>query len=533
MKKAIEDNTVSVIQKAISFFRIPVTNGTIKESLKAHPQYPTFKSICDVLNDWNIEHYPLKYEIDEIKDIKTPFIIHFMNGGGQLAFVIKIEDNKVYYFDSYKTKKVNSLDDFSEMCSGAIILICPGEKSGEKEYSKKRQNEILSNAVLPGVIGTVILIIIITVLMAFSNGGLLSNKTQYLLFLTKTIGIVLSVLLVMHEFEVHTSLIDKLCHIHKSTNCNSVLNDTSSKIFGWFGWADVGFVYFMGGFLVLLQNFSSPDLTLLAIMSAISLPYPIFSIYYQGFVLKKWCPLCLGVQVILIAEFLILLSQFSKLHFSLTATLIFSLAFIVVNIVYLLTNMYYREKLANEVHYYKYLGFKKDPDVLKTLLLNQSYYHIPVTSHSLVFGSQSATLIITAFLSLRCSHCARAFNKIKDMLNDKEEIKVNIILISSDFETINALYYLNQECKEKEALELLDHWYNQYPYSKDSISEIYCIPEDFNVIDEIKNENYKLYKECNVNGTPNFFVNGYSLPNQYDITDVKYFPKIIKIPKPV
>jgi len=113
-------------------------------------------------------------------------------------------------------------------------------------------------------------------------------------------------------------LTDKLCHLNKATNCNTVLNDKASKVFGWFGWADVGFVYFTGGFLFLLLNLNEQSLSLLAILSALSVPYPLFSIYYQGFVLKKWCPMCLGIQLILIIEFILLLPLFSQFSFALT-----------------------------------------------------------------------------------------------------------------------------------------------------------------------------------------------------------------------
>jgi len=83
-------------------------------------------------------------------------------------------------------------------------------------------------------------------------------------------------------------------------------------------------------------------------------------------------------------------------------------------------------------NYYKYLGFKKNPDILKLLLMNQTPYEIPLSGNSLVFGNRKASIKITAFMSLHCSHCAKAFEKIRDMLNDKEDILVNLVLMASD-----------------------------------------------------------------------------------------------------
>ncbi len=517
-----EDNTIAVLQRAIRHFRIPVTNGTIRESLKAHPQYPTFKSICDVLNEWEIENYPVRYKPDEIKGIKSPFIAHLKADGGQLVFVTRINNEAIYYFDSYKTKRTNTLNDFLEMCSGAVVLINPTEKSGEREFRIKKQNEILKRMLLPAIIGTILIFAIVAIITLSFQDSLYINKIQYLLFLTKAMGIALSVLLIFQEFDIHTSIGDKICHINKNTSCNTVLNDKASKIFGWFGWADIGFIYFLGGFLALLQTIRTPDFSLLALVSALALPYPVYSIYYQGFILKKWCPLCLGVQLILIFEFLLLIPYLKLSQLTFSEILSFIFTFWVVGIIYTLFNMYYREKVANATHYQKYLGFRKNPDVLKALLFSQPHYNIPVTNHSLLFGSEKASSMITAFLSLHCSPCARAFRQIRKVLSEDNGIKVFIILIASDLETLNAIYYLNEQNRKKEAMELLEQYYERSPSSSSDIYEKYNIPVKVKSTDEITKENYKLYKDCNVNGTPTIYVNGYLLHKQYDIEDLKH-----------
>lgn len=46
------------------------------------------------------------------------------------------------------------------------------------------------------------------------------------------------------------------------------------------------------------------------------------------------------------------------------------------------------------------------------------------------------------------------------------------------------------------------------------------------ISNEVSNEKSKLFNACNVIGTPTFFVNGYLLPNQYDISDLKYFSEV-------
>ncbi len=136
------------------------------------------------------------------------------------------------------------------------------------------------------------------------------------------------------------------------------------------------------------------------------------------------------------------------------------------------------------------------------------------------------TILNKYFLSLQCSHCARAFEKIKEMLKSEIKTEINVVMITSDNKILNTLYHLNRLNKDDKALDLLDQWYNADPYSRSKISETLCIPDVNEVSKEVSNENYRLYKVCNVIGTPTFFVNGYLLPNQYDIDDIKYFSEV-------
>jgi uncharacterized membrane protein len=526
MKKAREDNTVSIIQRAVKHFEIPVTKSTVKEALKSHTYYPSFKSICDTLNDWKVENHPLKYQPEEMKELIAPYIAHFNGGGGQLAFVSEIRNERIVYYDSYNSKQEVDFPKFTERCSGAVILLNPDEKSGEKDYRRKWQDEVISNAVLPVSAFSVLLFAVLAVINSLVTSSMSFDTTKALLLLTKATGIILSVLLVLHEFEVRLSLTEKLCHLNKSTNCNTVLNDKASKVFGWVGWADVGFIYFTGCLLFLLQGAGSGNYSLLAILSALSLPYPVFSIYYQGFVLKKWCPMCLGVQLILIIEFVLLLPQFSDLNFSFSSISVVILNFLVTGIIYILIIMYLREKMSGEIHYYKYLGFKKNSNVLGTLLFNQKHYEIPVTETSLVFGKKDSSITITAFLSLQCSHCARVFEKIKDIIKSEADVAINIILMTSDTKILNTLYHYNRTKMDDEALSLFDQWYSTDSYSRIKVSETLCIIEVDDISKKVSNENLELYKSCNVIGTPTFFINGYLLPRQYEIDDIKYFMEI-------
>ena len=160
MKREKEDNTVGIIQRAVKHFRIHVIKSSVKEALKSHPNYPTFKSICDTLNEWHVENYPLRYEIDELKDLEAPYIVHFNKVGGQIGFVTDIGNDHVTCYTSYKEKTKIKKKKFVESCSGAVISLNPDEQSGEKDFLTKWQNELINKSILPLALFAVLVFII-------------------------------------------------------------------------------------------------------------------------------------------------------------------------------------------------------------------------------------------------------------------------------------------------------------------------------------------------------------------------------------
>ena len=324
-----EDNTVFVLQKAVEQLKIKVSKESIKEDLLSNPNYPKLKSICDTLKKYNVEYYPLKLTIEEIKDLEMPFIAHSDQGGGRLVFVKEIKSNKVTFFVSEKKIETRDFENFARLLSGAVILMQAKEDSGEKEYKTKRQNELINKTLLPlGIISIIIWIIF----NLFSRSNISGFQPGYILsglIATKITGLVASLFLVLYELKVQIPIADKICRFSSKTDCDTVLSSNASKLFGWINWADAGLIYFTGTLLYLSTVIESSSLWILSLISTSALPYPVFSIYYQGVKAKKWCPFCLLVQLVLIAEFILLFPLIKLVSISITQLLAITLSFLV------------------------------------------------------------------------------------------------------------------------------------------------------------------------------------------------------------
>ncbi|NJO92978.1 MAG: hypothetical protein HC831_31475 [Chloroflexia bacterium] len=109
MNIPLEDNTICVIQKVIQYYNIQVSNESIIEFLKSHPNYPSFKSICDAFNNWKIEHYPLRYNRKELRELQSPYIAHLNENGGLLVFVTKVWEGHVICYYTHRNPKKSLL----------------------------------------------------------------------------------------------------------------------------------------------------------------------------------------------------------------------------------------------------------------------------------------------------------------------------------------------------------------------------------------------------------------------------------------
>jgi uncharacterized membrane protein len=526
-----EENVVFVLQKAIKHLKIKVTNTSVKEFLLAHPHYPSLKSICDALNKWKIENYPLSLELEEIKALEMPFIAHLKISGGQFVFVEGIKSNQVTFYTS-EGKAINEdFEKFSEKLSGAVVVMEAGKNLGEKEYRQIRQNEILNKSLLPL---SLITLFILAVFNFISGSGGAFSSLQFIfwgLLATKILGLTASVFLILHELKVHTPLADKICGFSSKTDCDTVLSSNASKLFGWINWADAGLIFFSGSLFYLLGAPGNNSLWILAIISILSLPYPIFSIYYQSVKLKKWCPFCLIVQLVLILEFILLIPTFKSIAFSGIDFLQLIVSFSIPAAIWFIFKAYYNKSGEQSKDHYSFLQFKRNPEIFLHLLQSKGYTEFLENENSLVLGNPNAKLTVTAFLSLYCNPCAGAFNKLKKLLDDCPEVKVNAVFSVYDDEEskklINALYSTYNNKYNEQTMDFLYKWYSMPKQNRKSMYEN-GLNEDVGLSKQVGEKNKALFEHFKVAGTPTIYVNGYKFPNQYEYSDMEYYIDEIK-----
>ena len=523
----LDDNVIAVVKKAIRYYKLPISQHTITEGLLSHPHYPTLKSVCDLFDDWKIDHYPMRMDKDELKQAETPFIAHLNDGKEKLAFVPGLNGNgQVEYFDAPGKGKTLKEEDFFSKYSGVSILISPDEQVRGSDDVEKRQADQLHYA-LPYVGGLALTLCMVYAVLR-SEIFLNITITHVGLWITKLAGLSLSLLLIAKDLNLTSRLADTLCSMGKKTDCNSLLRTDAARVFGWMHWSDIGLIYFLSGLLMMVNIRDAGEWGLMALLSFAALGYVVFSLYYQAMVIKTWCPLCLGVQAVLVAEAVLYVADPWSWQLSGWAILKYGSVSLAVSFAMATYKAYvenrekaYRERLSN-------LKLKRNPEVFRTLLHKGEKSHWNISDEIFTVGKKDAGVEVSAFLSLHCPPCQKAFGELKELI-EKGQVKINLIFSwgEKDQTFANQVAQLFGTKQYKAAIELLTTWYNTKPGERVSLVRCRSDENDEDNFEVISHAHRELFKTAKIKGTPTIFVNGYRFPGEYQLKELPHFMDVI------
>ncbi|AKD56644.1 vitamin K epoxide reductase family protein [Spirosoma radiotolerans] len=339
-------------------------------------------------------------------------------------------------------------------------------------------------------------------------------------------GVLLSSLLVAKQLGNKNALTDRLCRINSKTNCDDVLNSPAAKLWGWLPWADVGLLYFSGGFLaVWLSSLSPSVLQLLHWVALLVLPYTVFSVYYQGFVLRQWCPLCLGVQLVLLLEGMLAITQLTMwpglwqpYGFVLTAFLIPATVWVIVKP--LLAGLPKSRQEHSEL-----MRLKRDPDLFQALLRQQPQMPpIAAELYPIVLGNPDAEHTITMVTNPYCGPCAKVHKELEQLLVRNYTVKANLMFTCDGTGglTTQVAVHLMALTQQDNVTQALADWYEQPQKNFDAWAKKYPVMANSMDWATVANRHRDWCLAANITVTPTLFVNGYKLPTQYRLVGLKW-----------
>lgn len=508
----------------VSFLRILNVKHTKLFSNKRfneHPYKYSLFGISSMLTEYGIGNIGLKIENKEdLTEIQCPFIAHI---GSDFVIVETISDNKVHFIQDGK-RIIVDLEEFYKIWTGYVLLAETNELSKEPNYAKHKKESIFTK------IQILLPLVFVFFLLIFSiyNYGSFNELGFNLLLIINFVGAYVGYLLILKQLQIQSNYTDKICSLFKYSDCNSILESDASKFLGFLGWSEIGFGYFVSNVIIL--SFLPFFLPYLAIINLLCLPFSFWSIWYQKFKANQWCPLCILTLILLWSIFIVnyifgnlSFSEFSTINFIAVGGIYVTLVFVINVILKFVTKGMKSTDMEYEIN-----SIKADEKVFKTLLTKQSRYNVSKATSQILLGDINSSNLITVFSNPHCNPCAKMHKRVIELIEQNKDVCIQYIFSSfgEDLDISNKYLIGVYQQKNGDLAQILDKWFEKGKNNKENFFSNF--PIDFND-ESIENEffTHEKWKELSgLRATPTILFNGYKLPDNYKLEDLRYFTKL-------
>jgi uncharacterized membrane protein len=535
----VETFNSQIKQVALAYKRllkVKVTNSSLLKDIEENPFYPSLMCISDTFDRYNINNAAYNVSREQFEELEAPFIamLYIPFVGSDFVLVTEITDNYVNYIYSKNGHEKIEKSKFVERFKNTVFIAQPDVNSGENNFSYKLKNErAIKNkrnlwiSIFAAMIFSAIAVNI-TPFNAISFGSL---------SIIKLVGLSCASLLLAYDMDKSLTFVKNLCGAGVTTDCDAVLGSKAAKICG-ISWSEIGFFYFVFTTLVLFD----PGLPItyktgwLSLINVLAAPYILFSIYYQWNVIKQWCPLCLTVQAVLTTELIWSIVCFwipTHSFLFLTSSGIKPLLQIVsLALAPIITWYGLKSNLLKAKDYSLYKnGYKRlqhNPDIFNSLLVQQTKAADSWQNLGIDLGNPDAPNTIISVCSISCSPCAEAHVKLEKIVKYNKNVNLKVIFNVSNDEgdyrapVVRHLLAIAAQNNISRTQQALDDWY----ISPKQDYAIFATRYPMN--GELTLQNSKIdtmsawCKKGEITHTPTIYVNGYLLPENYDIEELMY-----------
>lgn len=520
-KRQNPDATVINLLRVLS---IKIDSQTITTQLEKHPHYPSLLAISDVLLSFGIKNTAYQIDFDILSTVSGPFIAHTSINGGDFLVIKKIDGgNLVVCGEKWNRRKI-SFEEFKKVFIGVVLTT----QSSKTAFVKSTFTTIIPALKVPAIIIGFILLLLLTLKSA--NFFATINWQVVVLFILKMVGLATSILLLIQSIDTSNPLVQILCQNTGKTNCSAVLSSKAAKIFEWLTWSEVGFFYFAGTWLLTIFGAGSHFMFwTLAILNLISLPYTVYSIYYQAHIAKQWCVLCCTVQALLWVEFAVLLKTFLKPirhmesgDFEMVCICLLVPILIWISLKPVFLNQQQLASLKQQLR-----KFKFNSELFNKILIDQPKYVQPDGDWSIALGNVEANSVVTMISNPYCPPCAKMHENLETLLKKNGNIQARLVFTAGnnddDKRTVVSrhLMALNELSDKNIIKNALSDWYQQKQKDYVAWAKMYPVHLDETNFDKLKKQ-YNWCQMAEITATPTILLNGYLLPEIYQVTDLEY-----------
>ena len=521
MQKENQRSRQNVFITFLDLLGVKHTTNFSNKYYNEHPHKYNLFGLSKMLTEFNIENaaFKIKNKKESLSVLEIPFIAHT---GTDFVVVKEKSSQKISYIWNGKNIDI-SFDEYCKLWTGVVLLAEPNANSIEPEFKEHIRAERIHT------LKKIILSVFLILLLAYFRLSIHSFFKFNLLLVINTIGIYISYLLVQKQMKVQSDYVDKICSLFKQGDCNNVLESDVARLWNILSWSEIGLGYFISNICALL--FFPQLISYILLINICTLPYTVWSIWYQGFKVNQWCPLCLIVQGLLWSIFLtnffsgnILLPTFHYMDILIISCLYVIPVLIINLIISGLSKSENVEQIKQEIN-----SIKTTDEVFVALLKKQPYYEVTRNTSQIILGDASANILVTILTNPHCNPCAKMHKRVEKLLEENIGKLCVQYIFSSFNESLNSSsqflisIYMNEPNKRK---EIMNSWFEDGKNDRYNFFRLYNWDSTENVLSEFeKHENW--IKKTGLSSTPTILVNGYKMPDNYMIEDLRYFMNLV------
>ncbi len=411
-------------------------------------------------------------------------------------------------------------EEFLRSWSGIAVLVDEETKGIEKDYAANRTKMWLNQAKLPGAI--VGFLLLLGYIFYYTNT--IASPFDYLFLLTKALGTIATLPLMIRLIDKNNPFIKKLCHTKKvsKADCASILDSSAAHFLGVFSWSEVGFLYFTTLFCYILL-FPAHNNLLVAGLAVLAAPYTLYSIYYQGKVARQWCRLCLTVQAVLLLELGVAIAFFTT--YSLASVGLESvIALALVSIIGIVGYSVLKPVLMD------WNRFRQQVPQLNKIKYQPKVFRVLLEQHSaldttdvlpLELGNPEGYHRLTIISNPRCGPCVAMHQELFELLKSKEDVSVQEIFLTNEDERSLDYRIARQMLSANPAA--VAAYYHHFSHDGEAwIKKYDRDPGKCDIPRQTLAQHIRWCREKEISSTPTILYNGYPLPKEYTIEDLNY-----------
>jgi uncharacterized membrane protein len=481
-----------------------------EELFLSHPNYPSVFAVTDSLDMLSIENIAIKVPKEQLEELPISFLAIFNED-----LVLVTKNQKTIQIENEKgVKSILAIDDFCKGWNGVIVAVEPNQViTTESEANIKW--------IVYG-----IPIISLILLSIFYNNYSVSNA---ILLFTSVVGVLVSIFIVQEKFGLKNEIVSKFCNINPNTSCDSVIQSQKGEINKWMSFTDLPLLFFSINMVSILLN-PIDSSKIIVLLSVISFPIIAYSIWLQKIQIKKWCMLCLVISAILVLQGLVgyffgqplftsaIFNNFSYLFSVVTCTSLWLM------IKPVLESKFKVEKEVKELK-----KFKRSYSVFDFLSKEVPVKDGFIKLKGLEFGNPKSSTALTIILSPSCGHCHKAFEDAISLVRKYPEKVFLKVLFNINPENndnpykavVENLLEVNNSFPEK-AEEAISDWHIHKVGLEPWLKKWKVATVSMKINQQIQQQ-YDWCLENEFNYTPVKIVNGKIYPNEYNISELKYF----------